>query len=151
MHFASSMILVWIITCNIIPPDNLVAACFAPLHQRGDSGSPLHPCKQLGNHQGPAAETCHNSWVYCLKIAIIAVKFIWRLDLHTVCVYFRVLLANPKELIEMQMRNDSTGPRSSITFYEKYHSLEDVCFLYHIPALCCNNIVIKMLLFNSMA
>lgn len=41
-------------------------------------------------------------------------------------VYFRVLLANANELIEMQTRNDSTDPRSSATFYERYHSLEDV-------------------------
>ncbi|XP_033956986.1 carboxypeptidase B2 [Pseudochaenichthys georgianus] len=39
-----------------------------------------------------------------------------------------VLLANPNELIEMQTRNDSTDPRSSSTFYERYHSLEDIYF-----------------------
>ncbi|XP_071320287.1 carboxypeptidase B2 [Trachinotus anak] len=37
-----------------------------------------------------------------------------------------VLLANANELIEMQMKNDSTDPRSSSTFYERYHSLEDI-------------------------
>ncbi|XP_028256287.1 carboxypeptidase B2 [Parambassis ranga] len=37
-----------------------------------------------------------------------------------------VLLANANELVEMQMRNDSTDPRSSSTFYERYHSLEDI-------------------------
>ena len=39
---------------------------------------------------------------------------------------YRVMLANTKELIEMQTRNDSTDPRSGLSFYEKYHSLEDV-------------------------
>lgn len=37
-----------------------------------------------------------------------------------------MLLANANELIEMQTRNDSTDPRSGSTFYERYHSLEDV-------------------------
>ncbi|XP_034533871.1 carboxypeptidase B2 [Notolabrus celidotus] len=39
-----------------------------------------------------------------------------------------VLLANTNELIEMQTRNDSTDPRSSSTFYERYHSLEDIYY-----------------------
>ncbi|XP_031148117.1 carboxypeptidase B2 [Sander lucioperca] len=39
-----------------------------------------------------------------------------------------VLLANANELIEMQTRNGSTDPRSSSTFYERYHSLDDI---YH--------------------
>ncbi|XP_078099948.1 carboxypeptidase B2 [Sander vitreus] len=39
-----------------------------------------------------------------------------------------VLLANANELIEMQTRNDSTDPRSGSTFYERYHSLDDI---YH--------------------
>ncbi|CAK6962472.1 carboxypeptidase B2 [Scomber scombrus] len=39
-----------------------------------------------------------------------------------------VLLANANELIEMQMRNGSTDPRSGSTFYERYHSLGDI---YH--------------------
>ncbi|XP_041638083.1 carboxypeptidase B2 [Cheilinus undulatus] len=38
----------------------------------------------------------------------------------------QVLLANTRELIDMQTRNDSTDPRSSVTFYERYHSLEDI-------------------------
>uniref|UniRef100_A0A669F3E1 Carboxypeptidase B2 (plasma) n=1 Tax=Oreochromis niloticus TaxID=8128 RepID=A0A669F3E1_ORENI len=41
-------------------------------------------------------------------------------------VYFRVLLANPNELTKMQMKNDSTDPRSSSTFYERYHTLEEI-------------------------
>ncbi|XP_042369132.1 carboxypeptidase B2-like [Plectropomus leopardus] len=39
-----------------------------------------------------------------------------------------VLLANANELIEMQTRNDSADPRSSSTFYERYHSLEDIYY-----------------------
>ncbi|XP_062302822.1 carboxypeptidase B2-like [Osmerus eperlanus] len=38
-----------------------------------------------------------------------------------------VLLTNTEELIEMQTRN-STDPRSNWSYYEKYHSLEDI---YH--------------------
>ncbi|XP_037552753.1 carboxypeptidase B2 [Nematolebias whitei] len=37
-----------------------------------------------------------------------------------------VLLANAAELIEIQMRNDSSDPRSGSTFYQKYHPLEDI-------------------------
>lgn len=47
--------------------------------------------------------------------------------LCALCDYYRVLLANTNELIEMQTKNDSTDPRSGATFYEKYHNLEDVC------------------------
>ncbi|XP_044044485.1 carboxypeptidase B2 [Siniperca chuatsi] len=39
-----------------------------------------------------------------------------------------VLLTNTNELIEMQTRNDSTDPRSGSTFYERYHSLEDIYY-----------------------
>ncbi|KAM7375124.1 hypothetical protein PAMA_014282 [Pampus argenteus] len=39
-----------------------------------------------------------------------------------------VLLDNANELIEMQTRNDSTDPRSGSTFYERYHSLEDIYY-----------------------
>ncbi|KAM8904097.1 carboxypeptidase B2 [Spinachia spinachia] len=39
-----------------------------------------------------------------------------------------VLLSNTNELIEMQTRNDSTDPRSSTSFYERYHSLEDIFY-----------------------
>ncbi|KAM6893851.1 carboxypeptidase B2 [Xenentodon cancila] len=37
-----------------------------------------------------------------------------------------VLLANANELIEMQTRNNFSDPRSSSTFYERYHTLEDI-------------------------
>ncbi|XP_040888561.1 carboxypeptidase B2 [Toxotes jaculatrix] len=46
------------------------------------------------------------------------------LQRHTIT--HQVLLANANELIEMQMKNDSTDPRSSLTYYERYHSLEDI-------------------------
>ncbi|XP_034407376.1 carboxypeptidase B2 [Cyclopterus lumpus] len=39
-----------------------------------------------------------------------------------------VLLANANELIEMQTMNSTTDPRSGSTFYERYHSLDDI---YH--------------------
>nr|XP_019964178.1 PREDICTED: carboxypeptidase B2-like [Paralichthys olivaceus] len=39
-----------------------------------------------------------------------------------------VLLANTNELIEMQTRNVSTDPRSSSTFYEQYHNLDDIYY-----------------------
>uniref|UniRef100_UPI003AABEE12 carboxypeptidase B2 n=1 Tax=Centroberyx gerrardi TaxID=166262 RepID=UPI003AABEE12 len=39
-----------------------------------------------------------------------------------------VLLANTNELVEMQTRNDSTDPRSSSSYYERYHSLEDIYY-----------------------
>lgn len=46
--------------------------------------------------------------------------------IYSTSVCFRVLLANAKELVEMQTRNETTDPRSGVTFYEKYHSLNDV-------------------------
>ncbi|XP_061660086.1 carboxypeptidase B2 [Syngnathoides biaculeatus] len=39
-----------------------------------------------------------------------------------------LLLDNTDLLIEMQTRNDSTDPRSGISFYERYHSLEDIYY-----------------------
>ncbi|XP_056445020.1 carboxypeptidase B2 [Gadus chalcogrammus] len=48
--------------------------------------------------------------------------------LQTHGVTHAVMLANTKELIEMQTRNASTDPRSGISYYDKYHSLEDI---YH--------------------
>lgn len=121
-------------------PDSLMAARFTPLHPRGDSGPPVCPCNQLRNCQGSAAETRHNSWVCYLSeakrsIILHASREVRTEALWCTRVYFRVLLSNANELIEMQMRNDSTDPRSSSTFYERYHSLEDVCFSYHIPAV----------------
>ncbi|XP_029541527.1 carboxypeptidase B2-like [Oncorhynchus nerka] len=44
------------------------------------------------------------------------------------CVCFRVLLDNTEELIEMQTRNESSDPRSSISYYDRYHSLEDIYY-----------------------
>lgn len=55
---------------------------------------------------------CHSTCTICIKGLV----------------YFSVLLANTNELIEMQMRNGSTDPRSGSTYYERYHSLGDVCF-----------------------
>ncbi|XP_060922757.1 carboxypeptidase B2 [Limanda limanda] len=48
--------------------------------------------------------------------------------LHTHAITHEVLLANTNELIEMQTKNDSSDPRSSSTYYERYHSLEDIYY-----------------------
>ncbi|CAB1458589.1 unnamed protein product [Pleuronectes platessa] len=48
--------------------------------------------------------------------------------LHKHAITHHVLLANTNELIEMQTMNDSSDPRSSSTFYERYHSLEDIYY-----------------------
>uniref|UniRef100_A0AAY4EFC9 Carboxypeptidase B2 n=1 Tax=Denticeps clupeoides TaxID=299321 RepID=A0AAY4EFC9_9TELE len=40
----------------------------------------------------------------------------------------RVLLQDTQELIAMQTRNHTSDPRSSETFYERYHSLEDIYY-----------------------
>uniref|UniRef100_A0AAY4EGX1 Peptidase M14 domain-containing protein n=1 Tax=Denticeps clupeoides TaxID=299321 RepID=A0AAY4EGX1_9TELE len=39
-----------------------------------------------------------------------------------------VLLQDTQELIAMQTRNHTSDPRSSETFYERYHSLEDIYY-----------------------
>ncbi|KAG9348879.1 hypothetical protein JZ751_029196 [Albula glossodonta] len=39
---------------------------------------------------------------------------------------FRVLLQNTQELIEKQTANVSSDPRSSMSYYERYHPLEDI-------------------------
>ncbi|KAM6945666.1 carboxypeptidase B2 [Aplochiton taeniatus] len=41
---------------------------------------------------------------------------------------YELLLDNTEELIELQTRNDSSDPRSTSSYYERYHSLEDI---YH--------------------
>ncbi|KAM3857148.1 carboxypeptidase B2 [Diretmus argenteus] len=48
--------------------------------------------------------------------------------LQTHAITYEVLLANTNEMIEMQTRNDSTDPRSSASYYERYHTLEDIYF-----------------------
>ncbi|XP_035005639.1 carboxypeptidase B2 [Hippoglossus stenolepis] len=48
--------------------------------------------------------------------------------LHKHAINHEVLLANTNELIEMQTKNDSSDPRSSSTFYERYHTLEDIYY-----------------------
>lgn len=61
-------------------------------------------------------------------------------------VCFRVLLSNANELIEMQTRNYSTDPRSSSSFYERYHNLEDVCFSFFNCWIPSYNITLTFLL-----
>ncbi|XP_012712707.3 carboxypeptidase B2 [Fundulus heteroclitus] len=46
--------------------------------------------------------------------------------LHRHSITYEVMLSNADEIIEMQMRNDSTDPRSGVTFYQRYHTLEDI-------------------------
>ncbi|MCJ8748002.1 hypothetical protein PDJAM_G00160100 [Pangasius djambal] len=43
--------------------------------------------------------------------------------------YFRVLLDNTKDLIQEQIRNDTTDPKSGDVTHDRYHSLEDI---YHL-------------------
>ncbi|KAM4559518.1 carboxypeptidase B2 [Odontesthes bonariensis] len=46
--------------------------------------------------------------------------------LRTNDITHEVMLDNTNELIEMQRKNDSTDPRSGSTYYEQYHSLDDI-------------------------
>lgn len=121
--FYSSPLVSHCATCFL--PDSFVAACVTRVYQRGDSGPPVCPRKQLRGGSGSTAETWHGSRVrpLCFKthLLLIPAVLMWFFLLH-----FRVLLDNVNELIEMQMRNDSTDPRSGATYYEKYHSLDDV-------------------------
>ncbi|KAJ8247206.1 hypothetical protein GJAV_G00259950 [Gymnothorax javanicus] len=39
---------------------------------------------------------------------------------------YKVLLENTQELIDKQTKNDSSDPRSSQSYYERYHPLEDI-------------------------
>uniref|UniRef100_A0A8C2WSJ0 Carboxypeptidase B2 (plasma) n=1 Tax=Cyclopterus lumpus TaxID=8103 RepID=A0A8C2WSJ0_CYCLU len=104
-----------------------MAACVISLHQRRNRGPPVCSCKQLGDCKGSAAETRRNSRVRCLSLKQSCAIRVGAFD-NEVCVYFRVLLANANELIEMQTMNSTTDPRSGSTFYERYHSLDDI---YH--------------------
>nr|XP_015219546.1 PREDICTED: carboxypeptidase B2 [Lepisosteus oculatus] len=46
--------------------------------------------------------------------------------LHQNGVKHTVLLENVQELIDMQTKNDSNDPRSSVSFYERYHPLDEI-------------------------
>ncbi|XP_075995119.1 carboxypeptidase B2 [Genypterus blacodes] len=46
--------------------------------------------------------------------------------LHKHAIQPQVLLDNTEQLIQMQTMNVSTDPRSGTSFYERYHSLEDI-------------------------
>uniref|UniRef100_A0A4W5KF06 Carboxypeptidase B2 (plasma) n=1 Tax=Hucho hucho TaxID=62062 RepID=A0A4W5KF06_9TELE len=48
--------------------------------------------------------------------------------LQTHHITHQVLLDNTEELIKMQTRNESSDPRSSVSYYERYHSLEDIYY-----------------------
>ncbi|KAJ8004196.1 hypothetical protein DPEC_G00156270 [Dallia pectoralis] len=69
-------------------------------------------------------------------------------DLQTHNLKYIVLLDNTNELIEMQTRNDSSDPRSSTSYYERYHSLEDIYFWIHKMAQDYPD-MIKVLLIGS--
>lgn len=59
-----------------------------------------------------------------------------------------ILLDNTKELIEMQTRNVSTDPRSSSSYYQRYHSLEEI--YYWINWTAQNNpSTVKVILIGS--
>nr|XP_061803257.1 carboxypeptidase B2-like [Nerophis lumbriciformis] len=60
-----------------------------------------------------------------------------------------VLLDNTNLLIEMQTRNDSTDPRSSTSFYERYHSLEDIYYWINRTAQDHPNTIKTILLGSS--
>lgn len=117
-----------------------MAACLGPVHQRGDSGPPVRPSEQLGNRQGCAAKSRHPTRVSGSSVGTFAagpMHKAWCLSggpVTRLWPCFRVLLADANELIEMQTRNDSSDPRSSGGFYERYHNLEDVGVFDHIPA-----------------
>ncbi|XP_011604391.2 carboxypeptidase B2 [Takifugu rubripes] len=68
------------------------------------------------------------------------------LNKHTIT--HEVLLANAKELIEMQTKNETTDPRSSASYYEKYHSLNDIYFWINQTQQDNPNIV-KVILIGS--
>lgn len=110
-------------TC--FPADSVMAACVTPAHLGGDSGPPVCPCALFRNCCGSPAKSQHDLWVSHSP---------WQISLHSdvshswpqLRLLSRVLLDNANELIEMQTRNDSSDPRSSVGFYEKYHNLEDV-------------------------
>lgn len=99
-----------------------MAACLPPAHQGGDSSPPVCSCKQLRDCEEPATATRHYAPVRHQFQTLPPP----RKSVILSRVRFRVLLANAGELIEMQTRNDSSDPRSSSTFYERYHSLDDV-------------------------
>ncbi|MCI4393791.1 hypothetical protein PGIGA_G00161710 [Pangasianodon gigas] len=47
---------------------------------------------------------------------------------------FRVMLENTQNLIQEQIRNDTTDPKSGGMTYERYHSLEDIYHLVNITS-----------------
>lgn len=142
----------WLLCSNSMSPsdwiscvvwsDILVAACLTPVHPGGDAGPSIRACKQPRDCHGSAEHTYHNSWVHCQK-SVVYLKKKNHKNVYLQNIFcFRVLLANAKELIEMQTRNDTTDPRSTVTFYEKYHSLNDVRSLFFLSF--CLFVVMKI-------
>ncbi|XP_077568534.1 carboxypeptidase B2 [Stigmatopora nigra] len=60
-----------------------------------------------------------------------------------------VLLDNTNSLIEMQTKNDSTDPRSATSYYERYHSLEDIYYWINRTAQDHPNIIKTILIGSS--
>ncbi|XP_012671889.2 carboxypeptidase B2 [Clupea harengus] len=59
-----------------------------------------------------------------------------------------LMVENTEELIEIQTRNDSSDPRTSVAYYERYHSLEDIYFWINKTTTDYANIV-RLLLIGS--
>nr|AAH95834.2 Zgc:112493 protein [Danio rerio] len=67
-----------------------------------------------------------NSEVH-LYIQSTSVQFV-KEHLREHAITFRVLVENTAALVAMQIRNDTSDPRSGGVFYERYHSLEDIYY-----------------------
>ncbi|KTG01994.1 hypothetical protein cypCar_00030752 [Cyprinus carpio] len=80
------------------------------------------------SHNEPASPIyiTTNSEVH-LYIRSTSVEFVTEL-LRKHGITYRMLLENTPALIEMQIKNDTSDPRSGGVFYERYHSLEDIYY-----------------------
>lgn len=120
----------WLFFCISMPenqlkviylfPDSLVAACVTVLHDGANWSPPVCSWEELRDGPVSAPETWHNLQVCCFSECEPSGCYDIRPSSG-----FRVSLPNVNELIEMQTMN-GTDPRSTATFYERYHSLEDV-------------------------
>ncbi|KAL1022339.1 hypothetical protein UPYG_G00025360 [Umbra pygmaea] len=61
---------------------------------------------------------------------------------------YDVILDNAQDLVEMQTRNVPTDPRISVSYYERYHSLEDIYFWINKTAVDHPDMV-KVILIGS--
>ncbi|XP_073470250.1 carboxypeptidase B2 isoform X2 [Aquarana catesbeiana] len=51
-----------------------------------------------------------------------------KFQLKESAITYTVLVQNAQELIDQQTYNDTTGQRGSVSYYEQYHSLEDIYY-----------------------